>query len=133
MENGVAECADTPPPDQPIPMPRKATSPAEFDQIARVRSLLRGFRLVPSAELHVTTTARRTFVGHLVRDQVGSAATRRGERAYYGSIVLLTRTGQVDIDYLDIVWIDGTHAAARTAVASEPPCEAQDSSGMLSS
>lgn len=117
-------------------MPRKATSPAEIEQIVRVRTLLRSFRLVPSADLHVMTTARKTCSGRLVRDHVGSSPTKRGDRAYYGAIVLHTKAGEVEIDYLDVVWVDvdqPPEAIAPPSADTEPPCEAQDSSGMLSS
>jgi hypothetical protein len=114
-------------------MPRKATSPAEFDQIDRVRMLLRGFRLHPSPDLRVTTAAQKTYVGQLVRDQVGNNARKGGRWAYYGTVVLLTDDGEVEIDYLDIVLIEpkGSISPARPATGSVAPCGPQEGSGML--
>jgi hypothetical protein len=87
-------------------MPRKATSPAEFDQIERVRILLRGFRLHPSPDLEVTTAAQKTYVGRLIRDHVSNNARKGGRWAYYGALVLLTDHGEVALDYLDIALIE---------------------------
>jgi hypothetical protein len=114
-------------------MPRKATSPAEFDQIDRVRTLLRSFRLHPSPYLRVTTAGRKTYVGQLVRDHVGNNARKGGRLAYYGSVVLLTEGGEVEIDYLDIVLIEpkGSISPASPSAGSATPCEPQDGSGML--
>ena len=67
-------------------MPRKATSPVEFDQIDRVRTLLRGFRLHPSPDLRVTTASQKTYTGQLVRDHVGNNARKGGRWAYYGAL-----------------------------------------------
>jgi hypothetical protein len=117
----------------PQTMPRKATSPAEFDQIDRVRMLLRGFRLHPSPDLRVTTAGRKTYVGRLVRDHVGSNARKGGSLAYYGSVVLLTDQGEVEIDYLDIVLIEpkGPIAPSSPTTGHVAPCGSQDGSGML--
>ena len=114
-------------------MPRKATSPAEFDQIDRVRTLLRGFRLHPSPNLQVTTAGKKTYVGQLVRDHVGSNARKGGRLAYYGSVALLTDEGEVEIDYLDIVTIEpkGSIATGSPAAGNVAPCGSQDGSGML--
>lgn len=114
-------------------MPRKATSLAEFDQIDRVRKLLRGFRLHPSPDLRVTTAGRKTYTGQLVRDQVGSNARKGGRWAYYGAVVLLTDRGEVEIDYLDIVLIEpkGSIATGSPATGDAAPCGSQDGSGML--
>jgi hypothetical protein len=117
----------------PPTMPRKATSPAEFDQIDRVRMLLRGFRLHPSPDLRVTTVGQKAYVGLLVRDHVGNNGRKGGRLAYYGSVVLLTDEGEVEIDYLDIVLIEpkGSMAPASPAAGSVAPCGTQDGSGML--
>ena len=114
-------------------MPRKATSPAEFDQIDRVRTLLRGFRLHPSPDLRVTTASQKTYTGQLVRDHVGNNARKGGQWAYYGAVVLLTGDGEVEIDYLDIVLVEpkGSIAPASPATGNAAPCGSQDSSGML--
>ena len=114
-------------------MPRKATSPAEFDQIDRVRTLLRGFRLHPSPNLKVTTAGKKTYVGQLVRDHVGSNARKGGRLAYYGSVVLLTNEGEVEIDYLDIVLVEpkGSITPVGSPTGDAAPCGSQDGSGML--
>jgi hypothetical protein len=114
-------------------MPRKATSPAEFDQIGRVRTLLRGFRLFPAPELHVTTATQKVFSGHLVRDHVGNNARKGGRWTYYGSILLHTEHGEVEIDYLDIVSVDAKRPEGRGTApsASGPACGSRDGSGML--
>ena len=114
-------------------MPRKATSPAEFDQIDRVRTLLRGFRLHPSPDLQVTTAGQKTYTGRLVRDHVGNNARKGGRWAYYGAVVLLTAAGEVEIDYLDIVLIEpkSSIAPANPANGRVAPCGSQDGSGML--
>jgi hypothetical protein len=105
-------------------MPRKATSPAEFDQIDRVRTLLRGFRLHPSPDLRVTTVAQKTYIGKLVRDHVGNNARKGGRWAYYGAVVLLSDEGEVEIDYLDIVLIEakGPIATGSPAAGNAAPC-----------
>jgi hypothetical protein len=113
-------------------MPRKATSPAEFEQVARIRSLLGNLRLHPSPDLHVTTAGQKTYRGQLVRDQVGNNARKGGRWAYYGTVVLLTQEGEVEIDYLDIVLVEPRDPSA----PSDPPdgvapCEPHDGSGML--
>jgi hypothetical protein len=87
-------------------MPRKATSFAEFEQIARVCALLRDLRLFPTPSLRVTTVSQRTYIGHLVHDQWGNNACKGGHWTYYGTIILQTESGQVEIDYLDIAWIE---------------------------
>ena len=114
-------------------MPRKATSPAEFDQIDRVRTLLRGFRLHPLPDLQVTTAGWKTYAGQLVRDHVGSNARKGGHLAYYGSVVLLTDDGEVEIDYLDIATIEpkGSVTPTSPAAGSIAPCGSQNGSGVL--
>ena len=114
-------------------MPRKATSLAEFDQIDRVRTLLRGFRLHPSPDLQVTTAGQKTYTGQLVRDHVGNNGRKGGRWSYYGTVVLLTDNGEVEIDYLDIVLIEakGSSAPGSSANGSGAPCGSQDGSGML--
>ena len=93
-------------------MPRSATSPAELQQIGRVRGLLRGMRLIPSPQLQVTTANTRVHAGWLVRDQMGNNAQQGGNWTYYGAITLLTETGEIEIDYLDIVLIEPRKAAS---------------------
>jgi hypothetical protein len=113
-------------------MPRKATSPFEFEQIARVRTLLRGFSLYPSPELRITTATRKTYAGQLVRDHVGSNARKGTRLTYYGTIVLLTGDGEVEIDYLDIVLVEPGHPEGISSPPSgTAPCGQQDGSGML--
>ena len=117
----------------PHTMPRKATSPAEFDQIDRVRTLLGGFRLHPSPHLLVTTAGQKTYAGQLVRDHVGNNARKGGRWAYYGAVVLLTDDGEVEIDYLDIVLVEPKDciATGSQAAGDAAPCGSQDGSGML--
>jgi hypothetical protein len=114
-------------------MPRKATSLVEFDQIDRVRTLLRGFRLHPSPDLRVTTAGQKTYTGQLVRDHVGNNARKGGRWAYYGALVLLTGEGEVEIDYLDIVLIEpkASVAPGSTTTGNGASCGSQDGSGML--
>lgn len=115
-------------------MPRKATSPVEFEQIARVRTLLRGVRLFPSPDLRVITASQKTYAGQLMRDQVGNNARKGGQWSYYGAIVLLTGEGEVEIDYLDIVWVEPKKpdGLGSPTPGRSPPCGSQDGSGMLS-
>jgi hypothetical protein len=114
-------------------MPRKATSPTEFDQIDRVRTLLRSFRLHPSPDLLVTTAGKKTYAGQLVRDHVGNNAQKGGRWFYYGAVVLLTDEGEVEIDYLDIVLIEpkGPLGSRNVAGGNGAPCGSQEGSGML--
>jgi hypothetical protein len=114
-------------------MPRKATSPAEFDQIDRVRTLLRSFRLHPSPDLRVTTASQKTYTGQLVRDHVWNNARKGGRWAYFGALVLLTSEGEVEIDYLDIVLIEpkGSIAKGSPTAGNAAPCGSPDGSGML--
>lgn len=115
-------------------MPRKATSPAEFEQMARVRTLLREFRFFPSPELRVTTATGKAYSGRLVRDHVGNNAGRGGRWTCYGAIVLRTGAGNIEIDYLDIVWIEPNppENAAEPQSADAAPCGSPKGSGMLS-
>jgi len=114
-------------------VPRKATSPAEFDQIDRVRMLLRSFRLHPSPDLRVTTAGQKTYTGQLLRDHVGNNARKGGRWAYYGVLVLLTGEGEVEIDYLDIVLIEpkGPIATGSPAAGNGAPRGSRDGTGML--
>ena len=119
--------------DGPQTMPRKATSPSEFEQIARVRTLLRNFSLYPSPELRITTATQKTYAGQLMRDHVGSNARKGTRLTYYGAVVLLTEDGEVEIDYLDIVWVEPNkpNAPGNPSPGRGAACGSQDGSGML--
>lgn len=87
-------------------MPRKATSPEEIAQIARVHALLSDIGVAPSPHLVVTGANGKTFTGQLVRDLVVNKPGRKGRsRVYCAAITLATKDGQVEIDYLDVVWL----------------------------
>ena len=87
-------------------MPRKATSPDEISQIVRVRTLLSVVGVVPSRELVVTMANGKKLTGHLVRDLLASKPGRKGSaRVYCAAITLATKDGNVEVDYLDIVWL----------------------------
>jgi hypothetical protein len=87
-------------------MPRKATSPDEISQIARVRTLLSVVGVAPSRELVVTIANGKKLTGHLVRDLVANKPGRKdSSRVYWGAITLATKDGNVEVDYLDIVWL----------------------------
>jgi hypothetical protein len=89
-------------------MARQATSPEERAQIARVRGLLSGviFDLVP--DVVVTGTNRKKTAGQLVRDVVVNKPGKSpaAARVLSGVVTLATRHGNVEIDYLDIVWVE---------------------------
>jgi hypothetical protein len=87
-------------------MARQATSPEEIAQIARVRSLLSDVMLAP-LDVVVTRTNNKKIKGQLVRDLVVNRPGKEGARVCYGVVTLATNDGKVEIDYLDIVWIEG--------------------------
>ena len=85
-------------------MSRKATSPEEVAQIARVHARLSDVGVAPPPNLVVTVASGKVFTGQLVRDLVVKKPGSKGRtRVYYGAITLATKSGNVDIDYLDIV------------------------------
>jgi hypothetical protein len=83
-------------------MPRKASSVSEIDQILRVHSLLHDIGVAPSPRLEVVTAAGTARLGQLLRAVVGNTQSAKGWSSY-GSILLATERGKVEIDYLDIV------------------------------
>lgn len=83
-------------------MPRKASSVSEIDQILRVHTLLHDIGVVPSPRLEVVTAAGTGCLGQLLRAVVGNTQSAKGWSSY-GSILLATERGKVEIDYLDIV------------------------------
>ena len=87
-------------------MPRKASSPEEIEQIARVYGLLSNVGVAPSPKLMVTLASGKKFSGQLVKECVSSMPERRGRsRVYSGILTLETEGGNVEINYLDIVWL----------------------------
>ncbi len=83
-------------------MPRKASSVSEIDQILRVHALLHAVGVAPSPRLEVVTAGGTACLGQLLRAVVGNAQGAKGWSSY-GSILLATERGKVEIDYLDIV------------------------------
>ena len=92
-------------------MARQATSPEEIAQIARVRGLISDVML-SLLDVVVTRTNNKKITGQLVRDLVvNKPVKKKGARVCYGVITLATKDGNVEIDYLDIVWIEGASKA----------------------
>ena len=92
-------------------MPRKSTSVSEIDQILRVHSLLNGIGVVPSPRLEVVTAAGTAYLGQLLKAVVGNSPSAKGWSSY-GSIVIATELGKVEIDYLDVVLLRKAPAKA---------------------
>ena len=92
-------------------MPRKATSGSEIDQILHVHSLLNDIGVAPSPRLEVVTAAGKAYLGQLLRAVVGNSQSAKGWSSY-GSIVIATELGKVEIDYLDIVLMHTARAKA---------------------
>jgi hypothetical protein len=89
-----------------LAVPRQASSPDEITQIARVHELLSEVGVAPSPELVVTLANGKKFTGRLVQDLVVNKPAKKGRsRVYSGAITLATRDGDVEIDYLDVVWL----------------------------
>jgi hypothetical protein len=84
-------------------MHRKATSPEEFAQVARVHALLCGVNVVQSPQLAVTIASGQTHTGQFVQLQIRNTATRKGGCACHGVITLATPEGELNINYLDVV------------------------------
>jgi hypothetical protein len=87
-------------------MPRRATSPEEIAQVARVHALLGGIDIAPPAYIVVTVATRKTQVGQLLQLRVGNTQRKDGSWFSYGAVTLATGTDKVEIDYLDIVWAE---------------------------
>jgi hypothetical protein len=103
-------------------MPRKATSPEEIEQIARVHGLLSNVGVAPSPKLMVTLASGKKFSGQLVKECVSSMPDRRGRsRVYSGVLTLETEDGSLQIDYLDIVWLQKAEPAAGRGKGSRVP------------
>jgi len=104
------------------PKPRKATSLQEIEQIARVHGLLCVVGVAPSPELMVTLARRERLTGLLVKNCVGSKLGRQGRpRAYSGALTLATEDGNVQIDYLDIVWLEKAKLSTGHSKRPRPP------------
>lgn len=87
-------------------MARKATSPEEIGQIARVHALLSEVGVAPSPEIVVTLVNGTKFTGHLLQDRVVNRPGKaQSSRVYSGAMTLETKDGEVEIDYLDVVWL----------------------------
>ncbi len=87
-------------------MARKATSPEEITQIARVRTLLSEVGVAPSPKIVVTLANGKKFTGQLVQDLVvNKPGEKESSRVYSGAITLATKEGDVEVDYLDVVWL----------------------------
>ena len=89
-------------------MARQATSPEELAQIARVRGLLSGVIFFIPPDVVVTGTNRKKIAGQLVRDVVVNKPGKKqgGPRMWSGVVTLATHHGNIEIDYLDIVWVE---------------------------
>jgi hypothetical protein len=86
-------------------MRRQATSPLEIEQIKRVGAML-GSTVTVGTMVAVTTADGRTHIGKVVSHQSGGRLTQRGKVAsHYGSIELATAACNVEINYLDVVYI----------------------------
>lgn len=81
---------------------RKASSVSEIDQILRVHALLHDIGVAPSPCLEVVTAGGTVRLGQLLHAVVGNMQSAKGWSTY-GSILLATESGKVEIDYLDIV------------------------------
>jgi hypothetical protein len=88
-----------------VPVPRRASSVSEIDQIVRVHGLLANIGLWPSPLVEVVTASGKSVFGQLIRDVAGNAQTRKGWNCY-GAIMLSTEQGKVEIDYLDVVTVE---------------------------
>jgi hypothetical protein len=99
-------------------MARQATSPQEIAQIARVRALLSVVIFAIPPDVVVTGTNRKKIAGQLVRDVVINKPGRKqgGPRLLSGVVTVSTRQGTIEIDYLDIVWVE----KASKSVAGSP-------------
>lgn len=84
-------------------MARKATSPEEMDQVARVHALLGDIRVAPPPRVSVTLANGKTHAGELVRLRVSNTPKKDGSWSAGGVITLWTGEQNVEIDYLDIV------------------------------
>jgi hypothetical protein len=92
-------------------MPRKATSVSEIDQILHVHSLLNDIGVAPSPRLEVVKAAGKAFLGQLLKAVVGNSQSAPCWSSY-GSIVIATELGKVEIDYLGIVLMHTARAKA---------------------
>lgn len=84
-------------------MRRKATSPEELAQVARVHALLCGVNVARSPNLAVTVASGQTLTGQFVELHVRNSPTKQGGCASQGMITLATPEGALHINYLDIV------------------------------
>ncbi len=89
-------------------MARQATSPEVLAQIARVRGLLSGVIFAIPPDVVVTETNRKKIAGQLVRDVVvNKPGKKQGEpRLWSGVVTTCDPHGNIEIDYLDIVWVE---------------------------
>jgi hypothetical protein len=100
-------------------MPRKASSVEELDQLTHVHHLLCNLGTMPSPLLEVTTASGKTITGQLLRDVVGNQQGPRGWSSY-GSILLSTERGKMEIDYLDIVSVQKKGSPTEQSLPSQP-------------
>ena len=86
-------------------MHRKATSPEEFAQVARVHGLLCNIDVARSPYLAVTVATGKTFTGQFLRLHVRNTPmkAKKGLASSQGAVILATREGELEINYLDIV------------------------------
>jgi hypothetical protein len=84
-------------------MPRRATSPEEIAQIARVHALLGDIDVAPPPYLVVSLANGKTHEGQLLDLRAGNTRKKDGSWFSFGAITLATGADKIEIDYLDIV------------------------------
>lgn len=84
-------------------MRRRATSPEEVAQIARVHALLGDINVAPSPYLMVSLASGKTHEGQLLELRAGNTRKKDGSWFSFGAITLTTGDDKIEIDYLDIV------------------------------
>ena len=86
-------------------MHRKATSPEELAQVARVHELFSDIDVARSPHLAVTVATGKTVTGQLLQLRVRNSPmkTKKGLLASQGAVTLAARDGELEINYLDVV------------------------------
>jgi hypothetical protein len=103
-------------------VPRKASSPDEITQIARVHALLSDVGVAPSPEIVVTLANGKKLTGQLVQDLVvNKPGKKESSRVYSGALTLATKDGDIEIDYLDVVWLQKTRPRADLPTPAQAP------------
>ena len=86
-------------------MHRRATSPEELAQVARVHGLLSNIDVARSPHLAVTVATGKTLTGQFLRLHVRNTPmnAKKGLVSSQGAVTIATRDGELEINYLDIV------------------------------